>query len=249
MTSPGSGVRRVAILTHVGALSGAELALWRLVRQLDPVRYHPVVVTFTDGPLVERLKHDGIETVVVRLAPEIASARRGKLLNPGLFRKGAALVLFGRELVAVLKDLQVDIVHTHSLKSDLICGAVVPTILRLPLVWHVHDRISNEYLPHWVVYIFRVLARRVPRHVVVNSYATLRTLAPLPRGWTVAYPGLPDADFSDSPVPVHLGPPIIGILGRIGPTKGQDVFLRAAAEVGQIPADRPIPHYRYGHVR
>ena len=217
-------------MTHVGALSGAELALWRLVKHLDPKRYQPIVLTFADGPLVDRLQADGIPTVVVPLPQGVASARRGSLLRTASLRGAGSAASFIPRLTRSLRGLDIDVLHAHSLKADLISVAVSP-LVRVPLVWHVHDRISADYLPPRTARIVRTLAQRVPKHVVVNSQATLRTLMPLGQGWTVAYPGLDEVEFERGTRPSCEGGPIVGILGRIGPTKGQDVFLRAAAEV------------------
>lgn len=223
-------VPRVAIVTHVAALSGAELGILRLVKHLDRERYVPVVVTFSDGPLVRRLRADGIETVVVPLAAGVAAARRADLLSWSAVRDAGALATFVPRLAKALRGLDIDIVHANSLKADLISVATVP-LTRLPLVWNLHDRISDDYLPARTAQLVRWLARRVPRHVVVNSLATLQTLAPLPRGWTLAYPGLDVAEFAAGRNQGVNGEPVIGILGRIGPTKGQDLFLKAAAAV------------------
>lgn len=222
--------RRVAIMTHVGALSGAELALMRLVTNLDTARYIPVVVTFAEGPLVERLKSAGIEVMVVPLTDSVASVRRGHLISLSLLRQGYSTMVFVGRLTKALRALDVDIVHAHSLKADIFSIVAAP-LARASLVWHIHDRISEDYLPARTARLVRTLARRVPRHVVVNSRATLETLLPLPRGWTVAYPGLDFTEFPTQPGD-PVGGDVIGILGRIGPTKGQDLFLRAAAEVG-----------------
>ena len=45
-----------------------------------------------------------------------------------------------------LRTLAPDIIHSTSLKADLMA---VPAawIARAPLVWHVHDRFSPDYLP------------------------------------------------------------------------------------------------------
>jgi glycosyltransferase involved in cell wall biosynthesis len=136
-------------------------------------------------------------------------------------------------LAKALRGLDLDIVHTHSLKADLLSVPLAP-VLRAPIIWHVHDRISRDYLPSGIARAVRTFARWVPQHVIANSQATAKTLLPLPRGWTVAYPGLEHSDFRTDPAAVAKARPVVGILGRIAPTKGQDVFLRAAAAVNRI---------------
>ena len=227
--------RRVAIVTHFPALSGAELALLRLATNLDRSRYIPVVVTFADGPLVDCLRGNGVEVAVVPLAGDVGTVRRDQGLMVATATYGWSVMRFAPRLARVLKALRIEAVHAHSLKSGMICGLVAP-LIGVPMVWHVHDRISNDYLPPMTTRLMRLLIRRLPRHVVVNSVATAETLLPLGRGWTLAYPGLDPAAFHQSERTADSStdparPPIVGILGRLGPTKGQDLFLRAAAEV------------------
>ena len=133
-----------------------------------------------------------------------------------------------------------DLVHTTSLKAD-IWGGLAARLAGRCLLWHIHDRIANDYLPPIVVQIFRFLARCVPHGVLVNSRSTLKTLDSIPSDRIrVVHPGVPqvlldsvepEAKNADSPEPTRPSHPIVGIVGRISPTKGQDVFIRAAAKV------------------
>jgi glycosyltransferase involved in cell wall biosynthesis len=233
---------RVVVLDHTAQLGGAELALLRTCAALDPARVEVTVVLFADGPLADRLRQVGVAVRVLPLDARIAATDRaaaGRSLV-GAARSVAGSVPFVVRLARLLRSLGPDVVHTTSLKADLI-GLPAAALARIPLVWHVHDRIAEDYLPGPVARVLRVLARRGPRHVVVNSRATARTLLPLPRGWTLAYPGLaPEqvaADPDARPVPPS---PVVGLVGRISPTKGQLVLVEAAA----LLADR-FPDARF----
>jgi glycosyltransferase involved in cell wall biosynthesis len=101
-------------------------------------------------------------------------------------------------------------------------------------VWHLHDRLARDYLPAPLVHAMRLLAAFGPRAIVVNSRATLETLpARARRKSTVAYPGLPSEAFVDREAPDNSAP-LVGIIGRISPTKGQREFLNAAANVADV---------------
>jgi len=231
--APGAAPRpvRVAVLDHTAQLGGAELALLRTVRALDPAAVEVTVVLFADGPLAGRLRDAGVAVRVLPLDPRIAQTDRAAAGRSavGAARSAAATLPFVARLARLLRDLQPDVVHTTSLKADVI-GLPAARLARRPLVWHVHDRIAEDYLPAPVARALRMLARRGPRHVVVNSRATAATLLPLPRGWTLAYPGLaPEqvaADPAGRPAPAA---PVIGLVGRVSPTKGQREFVAAAA--------------------
>jgi len=231
--APGAAPRpvRVVVLDHTAQLGGAELALLRTCRALDPAAVDVTVVLFADGPLAGRLRDAGVAVRVLPLDHRIAQTDRAAAGRSalGAARSAAATLPFVARLARLLRNLRPDVVHTTSLKADLI-GLPAARLARRPLVWHVHDRIAEDYLPAPVARAVRVLARRGPRHVVVNSRATARTLLPLPRGWTLAYPGLaPEqvaADPAARPVPAT---PVVGLVGRVSPTKGQREFVAAAA--------------------
>lgn len=239
--APGARPVRVVVLDHTAALGGAELALLRTCRALDPRRVEVTVVLFAHGPLEERLREAGVAVRVLPLDATVAGTDRAAAGRSvlGAARSVAATSPFVLRLTRLLRELDPDVVHTTSLKADLL-GLPAAALARRPLVWHVHDRIADDYLPAGLARVLRTLARRGPRHVVVNSRATAATLLPLPRGWTLAYPGLaPEqvaADPAARPVP---DPPVVGLVGRISPTKGQREFVEACALLAErFPAAR-----------
>ncbi len=229
---------RVVVLDHTAEVGGAELALVRLCAAIDASLDPTIdvrVVLFADGPLRERLEHLGTRVEVLPLDPSVAlvdreTAGRASL---GQLARAVRLVPFTWRLARRLRALHPDVVHTTSLKADLL-GIVPAALARRPLVWHVHDRVSPDYLPAVLARLVRVAAR-LPAAVVVNSRATAATL---PVASTVAYPGFaPEQASSESRAVV--GPagraadhdPVVGMVGRISPTKGQLELVRAAAEV------------------
>jgi glycosyltransferase involved in cell wall biosynthesis len=234
---------RVVVLDHTAQLGGAELALLRTCAALDPARVEATVVLFADGPLADRIRATGVAVRVLPLDPRIAGTDRAAAGRSaaGAARSVAATLPFVVRLARLLRSLDPDVVHTTSLKADLISLPAV-ALARRPLVWHVHDRIAEDYLPAPVARVLRAAARRGPRHVVVNSRATAATLLPLPRGWTLAYPGLaPEQVTADPAGRRPPGTPVVGLVGRISPTKGQVEFVEACA----LLADRyPAARFR-----
>lgn len=223
---------RVAVLSHTGARSGAELALLRLVRNLDRdlVRVHAVI--FAPGPLVDSLREIGIEVTVLELDESIAKADRNHLTGSAPTRLAGAwrVASFVVRLARILRALDVDVVHCNSLKSDIL-GGIAARLARRRVVWYVHDRISADYLPARTAAVFRAAIRLLPHQVLANSQATLATLGRFPaRRSAVAYPGVEQSAFAFVPR-AGGGAATVGMVGRISPTKGQDVFLRAAAAV------------------
>ena len=236
----GPGRRRILFVNHTAQMGGGEVALLNIVRHLDRSRFDPVVILFADGPLADRLAEAGVDARVVPLAGSVVNARKGVLGWGSLLRVSDAWRA-ARHVVAVAREVRrsgADLVHANSLKADVIAG-LAGRLAGVPVVWHVRDRIADDYLPPAAARAFRWLARSVPHHVVANSRATLATLRlPPGRPGTAVYSGTVTDDLPPAPSPAASGP-VVGLVGRISPWKGQHIFVRAAAELHRLyPACR-----------
>jgi glycosyltransferase involved in cell wall biosynthesis len=229
--------RQVLFLDHTASMSGGEIALLQLVGALDRSRFDPVVGLFADGPFAARLVQAGVETHVLPLEAGVADTRKDTLGGTGIARAmiSPATFSFALRLRRFIAEKRADIVHTNSLKADLI-GGLAARLARRPLVWHIRDRIAEDYLPAAAARMLRLLCRAVPHRVIANSRATLDTLrlpdrltrpGPARRGFVV-HDGMAPTALSGADV---AGPPRVGLVGRIAPWKGQHVFLEAAALV------------------
>jgi glycosyltransferase involved in cell wall biosynthesis len=130
-----------------------------------------------------------------------------------------------------LRALRPDLVHTNSLKSALY-GGLAAKAVRVPLIWHVRDRIAEDYLPSRAARLVQAMARRLPDAVLAVSDSTLATFgdpAALRRPTVVRDP-VPLVDTRRA----SNGGFRAGMLGRLAPWKGQHVFLEAFA--------RAFPH-------
>ncbi|HEX8323490.1 MAG TPA: glycosyltransferase family 4 protein [Tepidisphaeraceae bacterium] len=232
--------RRVLFIDHTARLGGGEVALLNLVTALDRHRYTPIVLLFADGPLRQKLIERGVETHVLPLAASIADARKDTLGGGTLrrVRDGVTMLSFIACVRRAICDARVHLVHTNTLKADVI-GGLAARLAGVPVVWHVRDRIADDYLPPRVARMFRRLARRIPTALIANSQATLQTLGNLTpgeparlgrkRAWVVhdgtILPPLP------RPTGKTRDGAVVGLVGRIASWKGQHVFIEAAARV------------------
>lgn len=228
---------RILFVDHTATMGGGEIALLNLVRALQPSRYQPVVLLFSEGPLAEALSASGIECHVLPMAAGVIHARKDELGGGTLLRLKdvASTLAMTRRAARFMREANVALVHTNSLKSDLIAGAAARAA-RLPLIWHVRDRITSDYLPAKVAAVFRFLARFVPHRAIAISHAVSQTMGRNARVRVV---------HDGTPVPAELpsnqsNGQLVGLVGRITPWKGQDIFLRAAAIVR-----RQFPHARF----
>ena len=217
---------RVVYLDHCADLSGAEIALARLLPALSDVDAH--VLLAQDGPLVDVLRDSGVSASVLPLTGAARSLGRGDV-RPGRLpvRVAVDTVRHVGQLALHLRRLEPDLVHTNSLKAGLY-GGLAGRLVGVPVVWHARDRIADDYLPRPAVHLVRAALRVLPTAVLANSQATADTLSLSARRaarTTVVgdpYRPPPDADHC-----VEDGTVVIGMVGRLAAWKGQDVLLDA----------------------
>src|SRR5579863_2793496 len=222
---------RVAYVGHVAQLSGGEIALARLIDALDNVDAH--VILAEDGPLVARLRATGASVEVLPMRERTRSLRKD-----GLGLRGPPITalldttIYVLRLARRLRTLSPDLVHTNTLKAG-VYGSLAARLARIPVVWHVRDRIAVDYLKRPMVLLVRALVATLPHGVVVNSQSTRATLWRASKYRRVVYSPVYDpvvaqqVNFHRSLL--HHERFVIGIIGRLAPWKGQHVFLRAFA--------------------
>lgn len=225
----------VALVGHTAQMGGAEHALMRLVEAMDRSRWRPVVVFGEDGPAVERMRRESLEVYVCSSGPCLAGTRKESLSVSGIFQAERIRALLSQvyRLCCFFRRRGVQLVHTNSLKSH-VYGGIAARILGIPLVWHLRDSIREPYLPAPAVRCMRMLGGFLPDAVVAVSRSVAHDLLGSGgnRKCAIVYDGLREAEFAQPPAAAHDtegAPPVIGMVGRITPWKGQHVFLEAAA--------------------
>jgi glycosyltransferase involved in cell wall biosynthesis len=227
---------RVVYLDHVARLSGGEIALLRVLPHLRHVNAH--VILGEEGPLADRLAQAGVSVEVLPIAASLRDLRRESVRLGG-----ASPVAVWRTLAYVarlarrLRQLRPDIVHTNSLKAG-VYGILAARALGIPVVWHVRDRISADYIPRPAVRLVRALIR-LADGLVANSTATLETVASASRRsehWVIS----DSVELSPYPREADGTATTFGMLGRIAPWKGQDLFLRAFASAFPAGEERAV---------
>ena len=97
---------RVTYLDHVARLSGAEIALTRLIEAAGS-ELEATVILAEDGELVEQLVATGATVEVLPLAEEVRGMRRGEM-RPGLrqARAAAEVARYAARLRGRLRELR-----------------------------------------------------------------------------------------------------------------------------------------------
>ncbi|MBS1955871.1 MAG: glycosyltransferase family 4 protein [Cyanobacteria bacterium SZAS-4] len=239
-SQPSPERKNIVFFDHTSKISGGEIALFNLVTTLNTDKYRVVVVVCSDGPLVEKLQAAKIETHIFPLADSVLETRKESLGVSSLLQLKKALMTFNYsiKLAGFFRNLKADLIHANSLKSDLI-GGLAARVAAVPIIWHVRDRIADDYLPGKVVKVFKTLCDLLPNHVITISQATRATLpgadnpeASFNKKLTIVHDGVaPDAIRTSDRRWKSNDQVVIGIIGRLSPWKGQHIFLKAAAQV------------------
>jgi glycosyltransferase involved in cell wall biosynthesis len=109
---------RVLECIRQGQIGGGESHLLSLVENLDKTKYEPVVLSFTDGPMIERLKQMNIPVHVIHTT------------KPFDIRKWKTVKAF-------IREQNVELIHAHGTRanSNILWAA---KSLGIPVIYTVH---------------------------------------------------------------------------------------------------------------
>ncbi len=209
----------VLLIDHAPFFGGAESFLLDLLTALNRAEFTPTIVTDTRSPVLEKFRATGVRVETLDL-PQINR-------TPFFF---ARLYQAGKNLARIACESRADVLHTFTARTHLI-GAVASRLSGIPIVW----RIGDDTLPAWTLNAFA----RVPRRIVIVGVSKwIASCHPALR-----FDGLvPDGARSplaisreDARAELGLGRDelIAAHIGRLVRWKGQDVFIRAMAQVAK----------------
>jgi glycosyltransferase involved in cell wall biosynthesis len=214
----------VLLLSPTATAGGSERAVANLARALPSHAYEPTALLLENGPLEDWLEEVGCPVTVVRAsrtryihttAATLAQLRRVVL------REGVAAVI-------------------SSTSKGQVFGGIAARAAGVPDVWWHHGIPDSNVIDR--------VAARIPAAAVIcgteQAVLAQRRMTPTRRICQI-HPGTDVAAVgarrgSGQRVRGELGwqaNSLIGIVGRLQPWKGQEVFLRAAAQIAQSHPD------------
>jgi len=215
-------MRRILYLSRGGHIGGSQRQLYYVVTNLDD-GYEPVVVCRKDGPFVEQLRASGIKASVFPLHP-------WRKFPAGLYR-----YIDAERLVRFARQHNVGLVHS----SDLWLNGYLLWVagrLKVPSVLHVRTPISpSDVRKHRCgkATLIVAISRRVKRDLICAGVPPEKIALVEDAVDLKVFDGRKNEvnvlrrDFSP------VGGIIVGIVGRIEPSKRQLAFLEAAAQIVQ----------------
>lgn len=225
---------RILFLDQSGQPGGAELCLADIAGNY---RDRSRVLLFSHGPFEEILRERDVPVSVIEASRGLSAITK----EAGLGDYLRALPELAGFPGLLRKEIRVaDLVYLNTAKA-LLYGVAAGFGLRKPAVFHLHDLLTAEHFSPLNIRLIVHAANRT-RTVIANSAATANAYvsaggtAPvhvIPNGFDPArFAPLPPGEVSAARQEFHSGPgPVAAVFGRIARWKGQDVLLRAAAEI------------------
>ena len=139
---------RILQAIRQGQVGGGETHVFDLSTHLDPERFEPIVLSFTEGEMVDKLRDKGIETHVIHTT---------KPFDPRVLA----------EVKKLMKEREIDIVHAHGTRaaSNTLFAA---RSQRLPLFYTIHGWSFNDSQSKLVHFVRRSTERFITRRTHLN---------------------------------------------------------------------------------
>lgn len=230
--------RNFLFITHVGDPGGAEFTMIPICQALG---VQAEVLLLEHGSLERILTRHRIAHRVEPLGSAAGSVRRAGGVSALLAAVPASLRM-ARKLARATRHA--DVVVCFSLKAFVLASLAKP-FARRPIVWFMNDILSKDHFSRVAIRLLVALSWISADRVALCSQESLRAwhaAGGRRRGVSVIYSGIDLAQVTR-----QLANPqgirecrenlrgsrraLIGMFGRLSPWKGQDVFLRALAEV------------------
>lgn len=236
-TSPVPRKLRVLETIRQGTIGGGETHVMDLTQALNKDLYEPIVLSFTPGPMVDRLREMGITTHVIETE---------KPFN--IFR--------WQQVKQLLKDEKIDVVHAHGTRagSNTFWAA---RQLGLPILYTVHG---------WSFHVDQkpllLKSRQLGEKLLLSqadvticvsnsNYRDGLAFSPMKRAVVVNY-GVnlqkynPEGSFKDirAELGIDKDTVLVGCIARVTVQKDPFTYLRAIAAV---PASLPIKFLLVGN--
>ncbi len=193
---------------------------------LEGKKYHFIIGTFSGGEQKTNSYSD--------------EAKRRKLQLFKIRENSAFDINVGRQIIKVIKENDVNIIHTHDFRSNIF-GLICGKLCRKPVITTVHGWIANDVKGKLYILIDKLLLRFFDNVISVSnktaelikkSYISDKKLTVINNALKVENYKL-DKDFCEIRTEFGIDKEeiLIANIGRLSPEKGQLDFLRLAKKI------------------
>lgn len=225
---------KVLYITFKAEMYGANTSLYNLMVEMkDKMGVTPSVLISEEGPLAQKCREAGIETIVRPFLRwlTIGNGLKSKAKNVIKIYKNRS---YYSAILEMLDGREFDLIHTNSTITDL--GAYLAEKMNIPHVWHLREYGIDDYNMYFM-YSDRIVRRRFAAAASViaisqsiyDCYVSERNLCTKDNA-VVLYNGIriPETYQKDIPAgePIHFC-----ILGMVAEFKGHSTVIEACREL------------------
>jgi L-malate glycosyltransferase len=226
---------RILFYNHTGQVGGAERLLLTILDRLDRTIFDPILICPEHGPLRKMGDRLGVPTESVCVLDARFTWRADHVVR---YLKSFARVIL--DLRKRIISVDPELIHANSVRAGLVVTAATLG-LKKQVVWHIHDLLPRHPF-NSLIRAVGLLSRRTRMIAVAQASADrfIGFLWPLRKRVTVIPNGVDLERFHPDQITrqrmrreLQLGAdePVIGIIGRLTPSKGQMELLRAFQDV------------------
>jgi glycosyltransferase involved in cell wall biosynthesis len=193
-----------------------------------PTDIEPSLIFFEDGEFAQRVRDTGYVTQILDVPAQLRSITRERPSSGAMIALPAVILRLAR----VLGELNVDLVHTNSMKAHMI-AAPAARLRGIRTVMHLRDMVGGAGRAALRSVALICSSERIAiSHAVARWYGMSRTTVVANPVDLSRYRDLPQRAQARRDLGIcDDDAALIGIIGRINRWKGHDRFLRVAAMV------------------
>jgi glycosyltransferase involved in cell wall biosynthesis len=216
-------------------LYGSDIIILEIVKRLDRSKFEPVVVLPSDlkhvGLLSRELQAAGIEYHHL----PILILRRRYIRPRGLFHIVKCAFLGTWTLRKLIRQRDVRLIHCTTL--SVLAAPLVAWVTGIPLISHVQEILIDPRIVRKALHA--ITSYSADRIICISDSVKAHFLEDQPRAArllevvrnSIPCPAEPSRAIEEmrSDLSLRADLPVVGMIGRISPWKGQEIFVRAAA--------------------
>ena len=233
--------RRLILFVHGSdEWYGSDIVLFDIIQALKGSEFdaHVVVPDDIESELSAETRLSGrLRSIGVPVTTTALAVMRRRYMTPAGVVSVARRARSSVESVLQSVDRQeIALVHSHT--ATVLTGALIAARLGVPHVWHVSEIVERPRLVRYL--LAKAIARSADRVVAVSEAVSEHLSATAPaigRKCDVIFNSLDPTRFLANTAcssRARLGlsdGPVVGMIGRVGTMKGQEILLRAAPSV------------------
>ena len=227
----------ILVLHVVSDMYGSSKVLLHAVTALKARGHKVCVVVSENGPLIEALELEGIETKIIRLG----ILRRRYFNALGLLNRICVITRAFFALKKLCKQNHIDIIYTNT--APVIIGGILSKFTGIKNVWHLHEILEpSSFMHRFFGWLINATAQKVivVSDAVYNNWAGRIDVSKVVKVYNGFEPSDINVDLNVAANANNIKPlrgqlnlnnntVLVGMVGRVNLIKGQFYFIQIAA--------------------